>query len=176
LLGHKLVQSGLYHTVILIPAAVGGSSVRRWAAGGDLNAMLMAVISAVKARYTINAVLLDQGTTDFVERMPEGEYRSDLKSMIDSVRAQGVHAPFFITRSTAGPPDWTEDNPIARAQATLADSRNAVFDGPNTDRDVTPVDRYDGYHFGASGQEKFTGAWMRLLQEREAMSPSLNPH
>ena len=176
LLGNKLVQSGLYHTVILIPAAVGGSSVRRWAAGGDLNAMLMAVISAVKARYTINAVLLDQGTTDFVERMPEGEYRSDLKAMIDSVRAQGVHAPFFITRSTAGPPDWTEDNPVARAQATLADSRNAVFDGPNTDRDVTPLDRYDGYHFGASGQEKFTGAWMRLLQEREAMSPSLNPH
>lgn len=176
LLGNKLVQTGLYHTVILIPAAVGKSSVRRWAAGGDLNAMLMAVISAVKARYTISAVLLDQGTTDFVERMPEGEYRSDLKSMIDSVRAQGVHAPFFITRSTAGPPDWREDNPVARAQATLADSRNAVFDGPNTDRDVTPLDRYDGYHFGASGQEKFTGAWMRLLQEREAMSPSLNPH
>lgn len=176
LLGNKLVQSGLYHTVILVPAAVGGSSVRRWAAGGDLNAMLMAVITAVKARYTINAVLLDQGTTDFVERMPEGEYRSDLKSMIDSVRTQGVHAPFFITRSTAGPPDWTEDNPVARAQATLADSRNAVFDGPNTDRDVTPLDRYDGYHFGASGQEKFTDAWMRLLQAREATSPSLNPH
>lgn len=176
LLGNKLVQSGLYHTVILVPAAVGGSSVRRWAAGGDLNAMLMAVITAAKARYTINAVLLDQGTTDFVERMPEGEYRSDLKSMIDSVRTQGVHAPFFITRSTAGPPDWTEDNPVARAQATLADSRNAVFDGPNTDRDVTPLDRYDGYHYGASGQEKFTDAWMRLLQAREATSPSLNPH
>ena len=175
LLGNKLVQSGLYHTVILIPAAVGGSSVRRWAAGGDLNAMLMAVIAAVKARYTINAVLMDQGTTDFVERMPEGEYRSDLKSMIDSVRAQGVHAPFFITRATAGPPDWTEDNPVARAQATLADSRNAVFDGPNTDRDVTPLDRYDGYHFGASGQEKFTDAWMRLLQG-QAMSPSSHPH
>lgn len=176
LLGNKLVQSGLYHTVILVPAAVGGSSVRRWAAGGDLNAMLMAVITAVKARYTINAVLLDQGTTDFVERMPEGEYRSDLKSMIDSLRTQGVHAPFFITRSTAGPPDWTEDNPVARAQATLADSRNAVFDGPNTDRDVTRLDRYDDYHYGASGQEKFTDAWMRLLQAREATSPSLNPH
>ena len=44
LLGNKLVQAGLYDSVILIPAAVGGSSVRRWAAGGDLNAMLMAVI------------------------------------------------------------------------------------------------------------------------------------
>lgn len=101
LLGNKLVQSGLYHTVVLIPAAVGGSSVRRWAAGGDLNAMLMAVISAVKARYTINAVLLDQGTTDFVERTPEGEYRSDLKSMIDSVRAQGVQARVSIAH-----PEW----------------------------------------------------------------------
>jgi len=160
LLGNKLVQSGRYRTVILIPAAVGASSVRRWAAGGDLNAMLMAVISAVKARYTINAVLLDQGTTDFVERTPEGEYRSDLKSMINSVRAQGVHAPFFITRSSA----WTEDNPVSRAQATLADSRNAVFDGPNTDRDLTPLDRYDGYHFGASGQEKYTDAWIRLFR------------
>ena len=169
LLGNKLVQSGLYHTVILIPAAVGKSSVRRWAAGGDLNAMLMAVISAVKARYTINAVLLDQGTTDFVERTPEGEYRSDLKSMIDSVRAQGVHAPFFIARSSAGPPDWTEDNPVARAQATLADSRNAVFDGPNTDRDVTPLDRYDGYHFGASGQEKYTDAWIRLFRAHSGL-------
>jgi Carbohydrate esterase, sialic acid-specific acetylesterase len=34
LLGNKLVQSRLYRTVILIPAAVGGSSVRRWAEGG----------------------------------------------------------------------------------------------------------------------------------------------
>ena len=33
LLGNKLVQSGLYRTVILIPAAVGASSVRRWAKG-----------------------------------------------------------------------------------------------------------------------------------------------
>ena len=102
LLGNKLVQSGLYRTVILIPAAVGGSSVRRWAEGGDLNAMLVAVIRAVKARYTITAVLLDQGATDFALGTPEGEYRSDLKSMIDTVRAQGVHAPFFITRCSVG--------------------------------------------------------------------------
>jgi hypothetical protein len=169
LLGNKLVQSELYRTVILIPAAVVGSSVRRWADGGDLNAMLVAVIRAVKSRYTINAVLLDQGAEDFALGTPEGQYRSDLNSMIDTVRAQGVHAPFFITRCSVGGPNWTEDNPVARAQASLADSRNAVFDGPNTDRDVTRLDRYDGYHFGASGQEKFASAWMRLLREHSGM-------
>jgi Carbohydrate esterase, sialic acid-specific acetylesterase len=169
LLGNKLVQSGLYRSVILIPTAVGGSSARRWAKGGDLNAMLVSVIGAVKVRYTITAVLLDQGATDFALRTPEDRYRSDLKSLIDTVRAQGVHAPFFITRCSVGGPNWTEDNPVARAQASLADSRNAVFDGPNTDRDVTRLDRYDGYHFGASGQEKFASAWVRLFQEHSGM-------
>jgi len=93
--------------------------------------MLVAVINAVKSRYTINAVLLDQGATDFALGTPEDQYKSDLKSMIDSVRAQGVHAPFLITRCSVGGPNWTEDNPIARAQTSLADSRDAVFDGPN---------------------------------------------
>jgi hypothetical protein len=131
--------------------------------------MLVAVIREVKERYTITAVLLDQGATDFALGTPENRYRSDLKSMIDTVRAQGVHAPFFVTRCSVGGPDWAEDNPIARAQASLADSRDAVFEGPNTDRDITPLDRYDGYHFGASGQEKFAGAWMGLLRKYSGM-------
>jgi hypothetical protein len=169
LLGNKLVQAGFYDSVILIPAAVGGSSVRRWAAGGDLNAMLKAVIGGVKSRYTVTGVLLDQGARDFALRTSEDQYRSDLKSLIDTVRAEGIRAPFFITRCSVGGTNWTEDNPVARAQASLVDSRNAVFDGPNTDRDVTPLDRYDGYHFGASGQEKFAGAWMRLLREHSGM-------
>ena len=61
LLGTKLIQSGLYRTVILIPAAVGGSAIHRWADGGDLNKMMVAVIQAAKMRYTITGVLLNQG-------------------------------------------------------------------------------------------------------------------
>jgi hypothetical protein len=109
-------------------------------------------------------VLWDQGATDFALRTPEGQYRSDLKSVIDTIRAQGVRAPFFITRCSVGGEDWSENNPIARAQASLADSQHGIFDGPNTDHDVTPFDRYDGYHFSASGQEKYTDAWIPLLR------------
>jgi hypothetical protein len=46
----------------------------------------------------------------------------------------------------------------------LADSQRAILDGPNTDHDVTPLDRYDGQHFAASGQEKYTDAWIRLFR------------
>jgi hypothetical protein len=169
LLGAKLTQSGLYRTVILIPAAVGGSPIHRWADGGDLNAMMVALIQSIKLRYTITAVLLDQGAADFAQHTPEGQYRSDLKSLIDTVRAQGVGAPFFITRCSVGGETWSEDNPIARAQASLADSQHAVFDGPNTDHDVTPLDRYDGYHFGATGQEKYTDAWINLFRAHRGL-------
>jgi hypothetical protein len=164
LLGTKLVSSGLYRTVILIPVAVGGSAARRWADGGDLNAAMLAAIKAAKARYAITGVLLDQGAADFALRTPETQYRSDLASLIGSLRAEGVHAPFFITRCSVGGKDWTADNPVARAQASLADDQRGIFDGPNTDRDVTPFDRYDGYHFSASGQEKYADAWIPLLR------------
>jgi hypothetical protein len=170
LLGTKLVRLGLYNRVILIPAAVGGSSMHRWAPGGDLNTMLMDVIRAVRGHYTITGLLWDQGATDFALQTPEDRYRSDLRSLIDQVRAEGVTAPFFITRCSVGGKHWNENNPVARAQAALVDN-NSIFDGPNTDRDVTQLDRYDGYHFAASGQEKWTDTWVELLRahSRRAM-------
>jgi hypothetical protein len=75
-----------------------------------------------------------------------------------------VRAPFFITRSSKGSENWSEDNPIARAQASLADGEHGIFDGPNTDRDVTWFDRYDALHFGATGQEKYSDAWIPILR------------
>ena len=171
LLGIKLVRAHVYSRVILIPAAVGGSPVSRWAEGGDLNAMLVEIIRAIKGRYTISAVLWDQGATDFALRTAQDRYRADLTSLIDSIRAEGVTAPFFITRCSTGGEDWTEDNPIARAQASLADNQT-IFDGPNTDHDVTRADRYDGYHFAASGQEKWTDTWVQLLRAHVSRSPA----
>jgi hypothetical protein len=172
LLGNRLVQGGLFRTVILIPAAVGGSNVHRWAAGGDMNAMMVSVMRAAKPRYGITGVLLDQGATDSALRTSEERYRSDLQSLIQTVRDEGVAAPFFITRCSFGGRNWLPDNPVARAQASLADSRKSIFDGPNTDRDVTPLDRYDDYHFGASGQQKYDEAWLTLLQAHPGIRPN----
>jgi hypothetical protein len=50
-----------------------------------------------------------------------------------------------------GGPDWIEDNTLPRAHAMAGGQSHAVFDDPNTNRAVTPLDLYDGYHFGASG-------------------------
>jgi hypothetical protein len=169
LLGTKVVQSGLYRTVILIPVAVGGTPVRRWAAGGDLHATMVAAIQEALAHYTITGVLWVQGETDLALGTPQSQYRSNLKSVIDTIRALGVRAPVFITRCSIGGENWSENNPVARGQASLADGEHAIFDGPNTDHDVTVFDRYDGSHFSASGQEKYTDALMSLLREHRGI-------
>ncbi|MBV9747295.1 MAG: hypothetical protein JO157_00625 [Acetobacteraceae bacterium] len=168
LLGNKLVRANLYRTVILIPAGVGGSSIRQWRAGGDLNRMVISVIRNVKSRYTITAMLWQQGATDYSLGMTQDEYRSGLRSLIDSIRAEGVRAPFFIcTSSYQDSASWSEDNPISRAQHSLVDGVS-IFAGPDTDHDVTALDRYDGLHFSASGQEKFTDRWVDLLREHRS--------
>jgi hypothetical protein len=115
-------------------------------------------------------VLWDQGAEDFALHTPGDRYRANLKSLIDQIRSEGVIAPFFITRCSVGGKGWTENNPIARAQAALADNET-VFDGPNTDHDVTSFDRYDGYHFAASGQEKWTDTWVQLLRAHGRRAP-----
>ena len=164
LLGNKLVSDHLYTKVILIPAGVGSSSVHQWARGSSLNRMLLTVIREAKQHYTITGLLWHQGATDVAQHTSEEAYKSDLMSLIDSLRAEGVTAPFYISRSSLQlSPAWSPDNPIARAQAALLDGKS-ILAGPNTDRDISALDRYDGLHFSATGQEKFTDAWLKLLR------------
>jgi hypothetical protein len=164
LLGNKLLAAGLFETVVLIPVAAGSSPIARWEAGGDLNGALAAAIRAAKMRYTITGLLWDQGAEDFMRHTPPERFRAALGSLIGTVRGLGVRAPFFITRCSYGDVGWSEDNPIARAEAAMADAAGQVYDGPNTDHDMVRTDRFDGAHFAASGQEKYTDAWVRLLR------------
>jgi hypothetical protein len=166
LLGNRLVTEGVFSTVVIAPATAGGSPIARWAQGGDLNGLLVSVIRAVKARYAVTGVLWDQGAQDYGLRTPEGVYRAALLQVIGTVRAAGVRAPFFVTRCSMGDAGggWREDNPVSRAEASVANAAENVFDGPDTDHDLTPFDRYDGYHFAASGQDKYVAAWLPLLR------------
>jgi hypothetical protein len=171
LLGTKLVNAGMYTKVVLVVAALGSTSVGQWAPGGNLNSMLLGVIRDAREHFTFTGVLWNQGATDFSLHTPEDVYRSKLKSLIDMIRAEGVPAPIYITRSSLQlSADWSEDNPISRAQVALVDGKS-IFAGPNTDHDVRAIDRFDGLHFGASGQEKFTDAWLRLLAAQHPTKP-----
>ena len=174
LLGNKLVAAGLFDQVVLVPAGIGATLISRWAAGGDLNRMLVEVVDEVEPVYKITHVLWHQGENDFGNGTTEAAYFAAFQSIVATLRAAKVFAPVYVSRASYGPVDrldpnyanagqWRKDNPVAAAQAKLPDGKS-IFAGPDTDADISPLDRYDGVHFSAFGQEIFANRWLEILK------------
>lgn len=164
LLANKLVQSGLYDQVVIVPAAVGPSTIRRWAAGGDLNHMLMSVIDQVKPLYHITHVLWDQGESDFLESTDERAYAADFRSLATSIRDKGISAPIYVSEASfmGYVKPWIPDNPVVTAQRALLDQKS-ILPGPDTDA-IPIMDRFDGIHFSATGQDTLATLWVNILR------------
>jgi hypothetical protein len=97
-LGNHLIESGKFDTVVIAPMAYSGSAVKRWARGGDLNAVLVDTLSKIKAEgHAITHVLWNQGEIDYVVGISEDAYRERLLSMIDTLRGEGVTAPVYLS-------------------------------------------------------------------------------
>lgn len=163
LLGQMMIESGLARTVVLIPFAVAGSSVRRWADGGDLSAALGREIGRWKYRPT--HVLWTQGEADFARGMSSDDYRRLLTQVLAMLRAHQIDAPFYVAAATkcAGSPAWRPDNPVAAAQRGMDEPHLGVFAGPDLDRVLGDDDRFDGCHLTASGLAKAAQGWARAL-------------
>jgi hypothetical protein len=178
LLGNKLVAGGLFQQVIILPAGISGAPIGRWAAGGDLNRMLVDVIKGAAPLYKMTHVLWHQGESDFAGGTTEAAYFAGFHSLVGTLRALKVSAPVYVSRASYGPserltpsadtiPRWTKENPIAAAQTKLPDGET-IFAGPDTDADISPLDRFDGMHFSGSGQEIFVRRWLEILRRRPA--------
>jgi hypothetical protein len=167
LLGNKLISSGFADRVVLVSAGIHSSLIRRWAEGGDLNGMLLAVMDEAKSRYRITHVLWHQGESDFSNKTPQGDYVNMFISLVDSLRQNGLSAPIFPSVATKCGivPAWTLENPIAVAQQSLHGKERQIFQGVNTDLILDSKDRYDDCHFSGTGQDKFANAWVEVLMK-----------
>ncbi len=163
LLGNKLLAAGSFGKVILVPAGINGTPISRWQKGGDLNEMLIGVLDAVRKRYRITHILWHQGEVDFIIKTGEDDYRTMFGSLLASIRDQRIEAPMFASVATKCAPEWSADNPIARAQKALPSLAQLVFAGVDTDYLIGDPDRHDTCHFGATGQEKFAQAWVDII-------------
>lgn len=168
---NHLIASGTLDNVILVPIAYSGSGVGQWAADGEFNPVLVASIGALTASgYVPTKVLWDQGEYDYVLGTSQQDYRERLVSVIDTLRAQGIAAPFYITiaskclePSNGGTRDHVADNPVTRAQVELSSGNDDIRRGVDMDALLNADDRYDDCHIGGSGAEKVARAWADLL-------------
>lgn len=162
-LGDELVRRGVYRSVVFITVGFGGTSVAEWAPGGAHHARLLdAARDARLAGLEITHLLWHQGESD--SRLGTGRttYISQFHALITSIRAEGILAPAYVSLAT-----YCRSNQsfaIRAAQTALLSAELNIRQGPDTDRFLSDVDRYDGCHFSPSGMEKYSDAWADILE------------
>lgn len=167
LMANKLLAQQQYDQVILIPAAIGGTSVGQWQPGGELHQVLVDRLQAVKrSGLQVTHFLWHQGEADNPKGANPGidlvGYKHGMQQIIALTRAYFPESHFYLavaTRCFAFAPASPE---LQAVQRSLADSRT-VFLGPNTD-EIEVIDRYDDCHFSATGLEKHAQGWVKALR------------
>jgi hypothetical protein len=154
----SLMASKLKGTVVLVPAAVGSTSIRQW--NGKLRPMLDETLTNLP--YRVTHVIWAQGEEDYV--LATLDYREQFEALLGAIRKR-TRAPVYISISTRCGISWKADNPVAQAQRELPNGRD-VLAGVDTDK---IADRYEDCHFSAAGLERVAEAWAKLLKPLDTM-------
>lgn len=163
LLADQLIDAGAFDRVILSPVAVAASKVEQWAKGGALNATMIPLVADLVVRYRVTHVLWHQGESDFALGTDPARYKERFLSFVESLRANAVDAPVYVSEATRCGPGWTEPNAIRTTQQELASAQPGLKAGVDTDTLLGAQDRYDDCHFAASGEERTARAWAAIL-------------
>lgn len=160
-LSNKIIQEGMADSVILIPAGIGGSSVRHWQNGGVLNPMLIQRLKQAKeVNLEITHFLWHQGEAD--QAIDIGHYQEGLDQIIQATKSYFPNSKFFVAQASrcgSMPPSKALQN----AQRGLS-KQAGVFLGPNTDV-IDQHNRYDDCHFSGNGLKLAANAWFNALKE-----------
>lgn len=165
LTGNKLIRDGLADNVIVVPAAVGGTSVSQWRANGRLHQMLKGRLGEVAENgIEITHFLWHQGESDHPlaeNSLGPIDYESGMLEIISLTKQYFPNSKFFVsiaTRCTNKSPNLLLQN-IQRKITSV----NGVYLGPNTDN-IGDEDRYDGCHFSGAGIEKHSDGWVSAIK------------
>jgi hypothetical protein len=163
LMADELIDQGAFDQVILAPVAVGASNVAQWAKGGALNTSMIPLVQDLVTHYRVTHVLWHQGESDFALKTDPVRYKEQFLSFANTLRANAVDAPVFVSTATRCLPGWSALNPIRAAQHALASTEPGFKAGVDTDMLLTAEDRFDDCHMADSGEIKSARAWAALL-------------
>lgn len=160
-LADKLIASGHYDQVLIVPIAVGGTGIARWAKGGDLHPRIARAEAALRsAGLHATHVLWHQGEND-ARRMAKDEYVQQFGSVLQGLRDAGIDAPVFVAVATICGNRGSDA--IRAAQREIPRRFANVLAGPDTDRIDRLRWRRDGCHFSAEGLDHHAEAWRRVI-------------
>jgi hypothetical protein len=143
--------------VILVPFAVGNTSIRRW--NGDIGVHLQRSLAVVARGYKVTHFLWHQGEADAA--MSATEYAARLRKVIDLAKGAFPAASFYVAlASRCG--STPRDNGARGGQRAVVDPHAGIFQGPDTD---AIDERYDGCHFADAGRRRAAALWASVISQ-----------
>jgi len=162
-LGDLLIQAGEFDRVLIVPIALGGSTVKQWSPNGNANLRLKLAIKMLRLlKINISHIAWVQGSSDAGRGTTTSEYSEHLIDLIDNIRLHEVVAPIFIALTSRCYAGLSEE--VRRGQLFVSKSTPNVFLGPDTDSINFPGSRYDGCHLSGAGLDRNAELWLKVLQ------------
>jgi hypothetical protein len=164
-----LIDSGLYKKVVLLPIAIGSTTIQCWS-DGDCNKKLQETLQFIERdSIEITHVIIHQGESDNIENTPKDVYKERLKRILLQIRQHGIKADFFVCVASYHPFIVDKhngiDTSIQNAQIEFTIENPGTKLCVNTDSIDLAADRYDGVHFSERGLNKFAKALYQKIKE-----------
>ncbi len=164
-LGDRLVEGRRYERVLVVPVAVSGTQIERWAPSGDLHARILDAITRTRAAgIQITHVLWQQGESDASAGTSKEQYMAAFEEMVKSMRDAGVGAPVYVALTTRCGRPKPAAAAIRSAQAAVVDPSHNVFAGPDIDALGEEYRQADECHLNEAGLERSAALWLERLR------------
>lgn len=167
-LADMVIDKGLYKKVIIVPCAIGGSSIQCWSEG-DCRVKLEKTLNYLtKDNIQLTHVLWFQGETDNVDNTSSTQYKNNLKKIIELIRTDQKNAIFYPSITSYFPFNNNKpfgiDSNITNAQIDVIKEVNNVKSGPNTDSLNLAFYRVDAVHFTEKGLDRLAHEWYEKIK------------
>lgn len=162
-LGDKLIASGLWQRIIMIPIGRGGSASADWSNGLCTERIIATAKWCALRGLTPTMILRHQGEQDAVNGYTAATVAAQHRTWAAVWRAYGVTCPIFIAKVSISNTIIVTD-PVAVAvrlgQTNALSSSLGIYAGPDSD---AIAHRYDGVHMDATGSDLLADAFKTVI-------------
>lgn len=163
----KLITAGKYTTVVMVPFAIGGTSIGQWsstgpttdglrAAGWWSHRLVVAIKRAQQYGYTISGILFEQGTQDAAYGTTQAAWQAGFADLVTTARGAGHNGKWLLPRSTLV--SGVGSNATIRAAQVAAADGSTVIAGPDLDTYTGANVQADGVHRTDAGNDNVATA------------------
>lgn len=164
-LGDKLISDDIADRVILVPNAVGATSIQNWVPGllaypGSVaNRIDVTCKRLIAAGLTPDAIFWQQGESN--HGTSQALYAGWLAEVIAAYKSYFPSTPFFVGTSTYM--GGVTDSNVQAACAAAVDHGAGIWAGGNSDTLTSGYRQADDIHFDATGADACADLWKTAL-------------